>query len=130
MTIFDHLNNLLFNKRNTQTLNVDDESECNMYMLNRWISMYSPTLAVLINNTTNWLGGVFETKQQQYQLLNKVLPRVNRKRIHYIKKNKNEPTDQEHEHLKLMAKRLELSEREIKSYYELHKCCTTSADDP
>ena len=99
-------------------------------MINRWISMYSPTLAVLINNTTNWLGGVFETKQQQYQLLNKVVPQVYRKRIHYIKKNKDDDNMESHEHVELLAKRLELSEREIKSYYELDKCCTTSASDP
>ena len=50
--------------------------------------------------------------------MNKVLPRVNRRRINYIKKKKPEDNEQEVDNVKLMAKRLELSEREIKSYYE------------
>ena len=130
MTIFDYLNDILFTKRGNSLQNVDEESNFNMYMLNRWISMYSPNLAIVINSTTNWMHGVFETKQQYYQFVSKVLPKVNRKRIHYIKKTKKEPTEQQEDNNKLMAKRLELSEREIKSYYELHKCCTASTNGP
>ena len=130
MTIFDYLNDILFTKRGNSLQNVDEESGFNMYMLNRWISMYSPNLAIVINSTTNWMHGVFETKQQYYQFVSKVLPKVNRKRIHYIKKTKKEPTEQQEDNNKLMAKRLELSEREIKSYYELLKCCTSRASGP
>jgi hypothetical protein len=130
MNIFDYLNDILFTKRGNSLQNVDEESNFNMYMLNRWISMYSPNLAIVINSTTNWMHSVFETKQQYYQFVSKVLPKVNRKRIHYIKKTKKEPTEQQEDNNKLMAKRLELSEREIKSYYELLKCCTSRASGP
>ena len=108
--------------------NVDDEAAFNNYMINRWISMYSPNLAIVINSTTNWLYNVFETKQDYYKFINKVIPRVKRKHIAYIKKKKKEEVD-DHENLKLIAKRLELSEREIKSYYEFssrQSHCTTS----
>ena len=128
--IFDQLNDLLFTKERKCMDNVDHESDYNPYMINRWISMYSPNLAIVINSTTNWMHGVFETKQQYYQFVSKVLPKVNRKRIHYIKKAKKEPTEQQEDNNKLMAKRLELSEREIKSYYELLKCCTPRASEP
>ena len=130
MTIFDYLNDILFTKRGNSLQNVDEESGFNVYMLNRWISMYSPPLAIVINNTTNWMHSVFETKQQYYQFVSKVLPRVNRKRIHYIKKAKNDDPEPATDNTKLMAKRLELSEREIKSYYELLKCCTPRAGGP
>ncbi len=124
MTIFDYLNDILFTKRGNSLQNMDEESNFNTYMLNRWISMHSPALALVINNTTNWLHGVFETKQQYYQFVSKVLPQVNRKRIHYIKKAKRDDPDTTDDNLRVIAKRLELSEREIKSYYELLKCST------
>ena len=130
MTIFDYLNDILFTKRGNSLQNMDEESNFNTYMLNRWISMYSPALALVINNTTNWLHGVFETKQQYYQFVSKVLPRVNRKRIHYIKKTKRDEPDTTDDNLSVMAKRLELSEREIKSYYELLKCSTSRTSGP
>lgn len=118
MTIFDILNDILFTKKGNLLKNVDEESSFNNYMVNRWISMYSPSLAVIINNTSNWLWSVFETKQDYYKFINTIIPRVSRKRIHYIKKAKPEEKPKEIENIQLLAKRLELSQREIKSYYE------------
>ena len=117
MTIFDILNDVLFTKKGNTLQNVDDESAFNMFMINRWVSMYSPNLAVVINNTTNRLHSVFDTKQDYYKYISKVLPKVNRKHIAYIKKVKKDDTE-EIDNIKILAKRLELSEREIKSYYE------------
>lgn len=120
MTIFDCLNDILFTKRGKLLQNVDDETTFNQYMINRWTSMYSPGMAQLVNNTVNWLYTTFETKQQYYKFVSKVFPRVTQKRIHYIKKAKPDDVD-EIENLHLIAKRLELSQREIKSYYEYSK---------
>ena len=117
MTIFDILNDVLFTKKGNTLQNVDDESAFNMFMINRWVSMYSPNLAVVINNTTNRLNSIFETKQDYYRYISKILPKVKRKHIAYIKKAKRDDTE-ELDNIKIMAKRLELSEREIKSYYE------------
>ena len=112
MTIFDCLNDILFTKRGKLLQNVDDEPNFNQYMINRWTSMYSPQMAQLVNNTVNWLYGVFETKQQYYQFVSKVFPRVQRKRIHYVKKAK--PQDKpELENVELLAKRMQLSTIEI-----------------
>lgn len=93
--------------------------------------MHSPYMANIINSTTNWLYSTFETKQQYYKFVTSVIPKVPFKRIHYIKKKKIE--DQEnYENIHLIAKRLELSQREIKSYYEFSKQsnCSTSPDTP
>ena len=128
MTIFDHLNDILFTKRGKCLDNVDDETQFNPYMINRWCSMYSDNLARIINHTTNRLHSIFTDKQQYYKFVSKVLPRVNRRRINYIKKKKPEENEQEVDNIKLMAKRLELSESEIKSYYEhiKHRHSTSS----
>ena len=127
MTIFDCLNDILFTKRGNLLQNVDDESNFNQYMINRWSSMYSPTIATLINNTVNWLYGTFETKQQYYRFVMRVFPRVQNKRIHYIKKKKPETDAVIGDNVELLARRLELSQREIKSYYEFQSSCTTSS---
>lgn len=117
MTIFDILNDILFTKKGKLLQNIDDESAFNMYMINRWVSMYSPGMATIINNTTNRLHSTFNTKDDYYRFINKVLPKVKRKHIPYIKKVKRD-TPEDDENLKIIAKRLELSQREIKSYYE------------
>ena len=98
--------------------NVDDESTFNQYMTNRWISMYSDNLAIIINSTVNWFGGIFEQKKDYYNFLHTIIPRVKRKRIHYIKKAKPE---EDIDNLAAIAKRLELSKREIKLYYEFQR---------
>lgn len=126
MTIFDCLNDILFTKRGKLLQNVDDESGFNQYMINRWTSMYSPAMALLVNNTVNWLYSAFETKQQYYRFVSCVFPKLQNKRIHYIKKKKPDDQDDEPDNIELLAKRLELSQREIKSYYEFQNSCTTS----
>lgn len=118
MTIFDILNSLLFTKKSLD-LNIEDEQQFNLFMVNRWCSMYSESITTIINHTTNnKLGGIFDTKQDQSLFLKNILPRVKFKKINYIKKNKekktNEPLD-----LKLLAKNKELSLRELKQYVEL-----------
>ena len=124
MTIFDILNDILFTKKGNLLQNVDDEAAFNNYMINRWVSMYSPNLAIVINSTTNWLYSIFETKQDYYKFISKIIPKVQRKHIPYIKKVKETKTT-DLDNVELIAKRLELSQREIKSYYELQR--TTSS---
>lgn len=126
MTIFDCLNDILFTKRGKLLQNVDDEPAFNQYMINRWASMYSPEIATLVNNTVNWLYNTFETKQQYYRFVSRVFPRLKFKRIHYIKKNKEQQQEQP-DNVALLAKRLEISQREIKCYYEFQSNCTTSS---
>jgi hypothetical protein len=127
VTIFDCLNDILFTKRGKLLQNVDEESNFNQYMINRWCSMYNPNMAILVNNTVNWLYSAFETKQQYYKFVLNVFPRLQNKRIHYIKKKKPDEKSTEPDNIKLLAKRLELSEREIKSYYEYSSKYSTSS---
>lgn len=116
MNIFDHLNDLLFTKEKNLD-NVDDEQEYNQYMVNRWISMYSPNMATMINNTTNWLHPIFEEKSSHYNFLHSIIPPVKRKHIPYIKKNRVEKESGD-TNLDLIAKKLELSKREVKYFID------------
>jgi len=118
--LFDLLDRLLHSKRDL-SCNIGDEP-VHPFILNRWISMYSTQMAILINNTGNWMYSVFDSDQHKYfKFLQQFLPRVPKRRIFYIKKNKqpNQPTDDEHQKkVEILARNLELSEREIKCLLE------------
>ena len=51
-TIFDYINDVLFHKKGNKLDNIDDYGQYNPYMINRWLSMYSPSVATIINETT------------------------------------------------------------------------------
>ena len=118
ITIFDYINDVLFFKQKNLLQNVDDSDSFNPYLVNRWVSMYSPECAVVVNSTVNWLYPIFNTPQDQYSFLVDILPRMSRRRISYIKKKKPPASEISQETIKLLARNLELSEREISLYIE------------
>jgi len=115
INIFNFINDILFKKKGDLLNNIDSESEYNPYMINRWVSMYSPQMAVLVNNTTNKYYSVFDTKRDNYKFLVSFLPKSRPYRISYIKKVTKDKDDTLGV-ISTLAKHLELSEREI-SYY-------------
>lgn len=118
-TIFDYINDILVFKRGNLLDNIDNESTFNPYLINRWISMYSPEYCNVINITTNRLYSIFETKQQQYNFLVSIIPQTHQKRINYIKKQKPDNKQQSYKvAIKKLAEAVELSEREINDYVE------------
>lgn len=85
--------------------------------------MYSTQLCTVINNTGNWLYSVFDSNDQYYIFLQKFLPRVANRRIHYIKKTKksvDNKTDDTND-VDILARNLELSKREIKCLIEYER---------
>ena len=89
-TIFTYINGVLY--KNTKNIPVDKDSDTSYssYMLCRWMSMYSPEVATLINDTANWLYPIFTTKTESYIFLDNMIPRQSFKRINYIKKPKQD----------------------------------------
>ena len=134
MTIFYFINDILFKKKGDLLDNVDNESGFNLYMLNRWASMYSTGVATIVNLTTNRYYSIFDTKREHYNFMLRMFPKVKARRIHYIKKKKQTPDDTK-EVIKRLAISLELSEREINYYVSTHnvdlerlkKCIVTKA---
>jgi hypothetical protein len=114
MTIFDFITSVLVTKQKNCLNSVDEESEFSPYMLNRWLSMYSPSVA-LCSNVLNKYLSVFESKKDLYSLFISVMPKVASKRISYIKKVKEEKKEENTDIAKI-AQNLELSEREISQY--------------
>jgi hypothetical protein len=95
---------------------MDTEDSYNHYMMCRWLSMHSPRVATLINDTANWLYPVFDTKQDSYKLLHSIIPFQQFKKIHYIKKKKKDRQESHDNITATIAKNMEISKREVNSY--------------
>lgn len=117
-TIFNYIDSVLFSKKKLNKLN-EEETEFNLYMLNRWCSMYSPDIAQVVNETTNRCQEFFTLKQDQYDFCFNMLPKRKKKKIEYFKKEKLE-NKTEDEYIPALSKKLELSKREIKEYIDFH----------
>lgn len=113
--IFETINDILYYKQNNQLDNIDNEKEYSGYMVNRWLSMYSDNVAVIVNETTNKFYNNFTTKKEHYTFLCKVLPKSRIKRIEYLKKDKAE-TKIDDKVVTFLAKNMETSKREILEY--------------
>jgi hypothetical protein len=115
MTIFDYLNDILFTKKEKSFQNVEDEGDFQPFLVNRWISMYSPELSYLINESSNKYHSVFTDKRDLFRFIKVIIPKMKRKRINYIKKVKKDTEDIQ-ESIDLLARNLEISKKEIYNY--------------
>ena len=53
LNIFEILNDIIVTKKGNLLDNVEDEDQFLPYIVCRWLSMYSPEYAQIINETTN-----------------------------------------------------------------------------
>lgn len=116
MTIFDIISNIITYKNKTD-IPVEEDREYQFYLINRWLSMHSGEFANIVNDTTNkyWMC---LSKDEQNKFLINTIPKMKYKKIDYIKKVKKEKT-KEDENNELLARNLEISQREVKMFKEL-----------
>jgi hypothetical protein len=119
-TIFDFLNDILFSKKKEAFKSVDDNKAFSPYLINRWISMYSPEMALVINNLGKYIS-LFDNKIDLYNFFVAVIPKKSRKNISYIKKIKDnvKAKKDEPDIVALLSKKHEISKREIKEYLSI-----------
>jgi len=110
-TIFDFIEATIFTKNKALLQSSDDEKEFSPYMVNRWLSMYSPQMCNVVNETTNRYSTVFDNKKDLFDFYVSVLPKVSFKKISYIKKSAKE--DKEFKYTDLIAKTRQTSQREV-----------------
>jgi hypothetical protein len=115
MNIFNILNSIFFSKKRID-LNLDSESQFSAFMINRWASMYSDEMLVIINNTANKYSSIFNTKDQQYNWYYNLFPKLRFKKISYIKKKKRDKEEIDEDSLPVIARNREISIRELKLY--------------
>ena len=121
LNIFEILNDIIVTKKGNLLDNVEDEDQFIPFIVCRWLSVYSPEYAQIINETTNKHYNVFDTKKEWYEYLIKVLPKGSPGRIHYIKKEKRKELNNFDEIVKFLAKRFEISRREVEQYLDTGK---------
>ncbi len=113
--MFNYLNAILY-KTTKNNLGVPEESEFPPYLIQRWCSMYSPSLCFLVNETSNRYWSTLDSKNEWYSMLYSTIPKCSYKKIDYIKKSKKEAEVKEKEYIQKIANNLEISSREVISY--------------
>ena len=115
-TIFTYINGVLYENTKDIPVDKDPDSSYSSYMLCRWMSMYSPEIATLLNDTANWLYPIFTTKNDSYTFLHNIIPCQSFRRINYIKKSKQDHDNSHDEIIQSIAESLEISKREVNVY--------------
>lgn len=110
-SFFDFVNNIAFDREQLD-INITDSQLYSAYITNRYMTFLNKESALLINNTINRYGQVFNN-ETHYNFLFNLIPKVKRTFIRYVKKKKVDKKDFE-----LLSKRHELSHREIQLYSE------------
>lgn len=119
MNIFQQLDDIIAKKENRLANNVEDESDFQPFLVQRWLSMYSAPYAEIVNVSSNQLWRSMEDKQMWNKLFISVIPSGRNKRIKYIKKAKKKSAKApDAQIVKFLAERLELSQREVKMYID------------
>lgn len=118
--IFTYINSILYKSKLSEKIQ-PTTTEYNQYSINRWLSMYSPDVANIINSTVNVYGSVLE-KQEHYELLFNLLNKSKNKKINYFKKSKKDNKDESD--IKEYCDMYEISEREVKEMIDLQNNLT------
>ena len=116
MTIFDYIKDITTYKKGNLPL-----EGYIPYLINRWLAFVSPQICGAINESVNTLGNI--DKEQHYKLLLRLYPKSKVPFIKYIKKVKEEKTEED-DKVTLLASNMEMSEREVKVLLELREQLT------
>jgi hypothetical protein len=117
--MFEYLNKILFKTKTPDTTNLDENSEFQPYLVQRWCSMYSPEVTILLNQTSNTHWSTLQGNTEWFNYLHGVIPKTRFKRISYIKKKKDtESKTVQKQTVQKVANNLEISSREVSSYIE------------
>jgi len=115
MNFFQILQNLFYKKTQSSNLNVEDLSEFQPYLINRWLSFYDKSMVNFCNNFLNKNIQLFDDRNQLYKFYINIIPKLRYKKISYIKKKKKEKLkdDELVNNIKLYAKNNFMSQREV-----------------
>jgi len=119
MTIFDIISSILHTKKRL-ILDTESEKVFNLYMVCRWLSMYAPDKAIIINETVNRWSNIFDTKQEQYDFLFTLMNKSPFKRISYIKKPTQSEQKEEEDLSKQIAHNNYMSVRRYNELIQVH----------
>lgn len=122
--VFQVINEILFFKKE-QTINEDDLQFFVPFMVNRYASMYSHEMCEYINAILNNKYIAINLEPMElYKMYHIIIPKAKYKKIDYIKKaKKDKPLTKKEEELqeklKMIAKNMDLSFKEVQNLYNL-----------
>jgi hypothetical protein len=98
----------------------ENELSFNSYIVQRIISMYSPNICFIINETTNKKLSQL-SKEQVYKLLIDIIPKQKNSFTKYFKKDKTELilTDTDKKNVDFLCEKYKISYREVKDYINI-----------
>lgn len=111
--MFNHLHGILYKSNNTIST---DDKEFQPFLVQRWCTMHSSSVAFIINETTNKYWSAYDDNLTWYKALDTIIPKCKYKKIVYIKKSKKEVESKEKEYIQKVANSLEISTRELINY--------------
>jgi NACalpha-BTF3-like transcription factor len=116
LTIFDHLNNVFVTKNKNAVRDVDVFP---FYMIQRWGSMHSIQMTLLLNKLCNDKYKALHDSKMEYDFLRIITPKLKKANWKYIKKNDKEKKVKVKEKyssddVSLVAKKLEMSSKDAK----------------
>ena len=123
MTFFEVLSNT-FHTKKVNELDQEGLGFFNGYMISRWLSFYSDSQCIFVNETLNKFGYIFQDKQPQYRLFFNLIPRLRFKKIQYIKKKKEQQEKEEKLPMVQVARQMFMSAKELQQYVDLAKTIT------
>ena len=119
MNIFDQLRDIIQHKKNSISEDIEFEKDFTPYMVQRWLSFYSPQYAIILNYSVNSSWQAVDEKAMWYKFFIGVIPKSRFRNIKYIKKNKEKTQAKLNTDIvNHLADRFELSRSEITSYIE------------
>jgi hypothetical protein len=86
MDIFEYINNILFHKKSYKEENFENNKVYNIFLINRWLSMFNDDCSKIVNETTNRKNFLANDKDMHYKMLLNIVPKNKFKKFTYIKK--------------------------------------------
>lgn len=117
MKIWDVVTDIVKDKKGTCHLDAEFNDEFKLFMMQRFLSMYSPSLAFLLNMTSNKFYMAFneeEANQYWYKFFVAVVPKFEHAKAKYIRKIKTDNSMKEF--YRTVASNCEMSSREVEMY--------------
>lgn len=118
MSIFDHLNNVMYDKPAWESLSDSDKKEWNTFMVNRWLSM-DRNYIELVNELQHYTLGLLRPKDV-YALYADVLPK-RRAFNKYIGAKRTKKVKHDPKLVAAVARHYEIGNAEASSYVDTYK---------
>lgn len=112
--MFNYLNKILYKSSKTELQ--DGDNSFQPFLIQRWCSMHSTSVAQIVNETSNRYWQVYNDNITWYRALDAIIPKCRYEKITYIKKSKKETDIKEKDYIQKAANSLEISTRELINY--------------